>query len=70
MDRSGRIIGSYVHGLFRDDAFRRHFLDHLGAETDGTLDFDGSVDATLDALSKHLAGHVDIARVAAIAGLG
>lgn len=69
MDRSGRIVGSYVHGLFRDDAFRRQFLMKLGAATDGTLDFDGSVDQTLDALSRHLAAHVDVGRIGAIAGL-
>jgi adenosylcobyric acid synthase len=26
MDASGRVWGCYVHGLFDNDAFRRHFL--------------------------------------------
>jgi adenosylcobyric acid synthase len=69
MDRTGRIIGSYVHGIFREDRFRRHFLARLGATTDTTLDFDGTVDQALDSLAAHLARHVDIDRISRIAGL-
>ncbi len=69
VDRTGRIIGSYVHGIFRDDRFRRHFLARLGATTDATLDFDGTVDQALDSLAAHLAWHVDIDRISHIAGL-
>ncbi|HTN98853.1 MAG TPA: cobyric acid synthase [Nordella sp.] len=58
----GRVMGSYIHGLFSSDAFRRHFLSHLGAEA-GTLAFEQTVDDTLDKLARHLARHVDIERL-------
>jgi len=32
-DREGRVIGCYLHGLFHNDSFRRHFVDNLRAAT-------------------------------------
>lgn len=69
VNAAGTVTGSYVHGLFRDDGFRRAYLAHLGTVGDATLDFDASVDQALDALAQHLARHVDVAALARIAGL-
>ncbi len=66
----GRIMGSYVHGLFQSDAFRRAFLTRLGASADETLDFGAAVEATLDQLADHLEAHLDIDRILAIARAG
>ena len=55
----GRIMGSYFHGMFRDDGFRRAFLGKLGAES-SDLDYDASVEQTLDALAAHLETHLDL----------
>src|SRR5262245_3355174 len=64
--RDGRVMGTYIHGLFSDDAFRRHFLESLGAEA-GALAFETAVEETLDQLSQHLACHLDIERLLALA---
>jgi adenosylcobyric acid synthase len=63
----GRVMGSYVHGLFASDAFRRAFLERLGAAADPTLDAGAAVEAALDQLADHLEAHLDLARILAIA---
>ncbi|MBA4324046.1 MAG: cobyric acid synthase CobQ [Rhodobacter sp.] len=57
-----RVMGSYLHGMFTQDAFRRAYLASLGA-TPGRVSYDRTVDETLDALADHLAAHVDCARL-------
>jgi adenosylcobyric acid synthase len=54
----GRVMGSYLHGMFSEDAFRRAFLASLGASP-GNDSYDQTVEDTLDALADHLAAHVD-----------
>jgi adenosylcobyric acid synthase len=69
----GRICGCYVHGLFADDRMRAHWLSHLGIER-SALDYEANVDATLDALARHLERHLacdtilDIARAPDLKG--
>ncbi len=58
----GRVMGSYIHGMFTEDAFRRAFLASLGASP-GVVSYDQTVEETLDALAEHLATHVDCARL-------
>ncbi len=55
----GRIMGSYLHGMFAGDAFRRAFLATLGAAP-SDLRHDVLIDATLDALAAHLERFVDV----------
>jgi len=71
---NGLVRGSYVHGLFSDDAFRRAFLADLAKRRHksvamGDLDYGGNVDAVLDRLATHLATHLDMDSVAQMAGL-
>ena len=54
----GRVMGSYLHGMFTADPFRRAFLAGLGVKP-GNTSYDSTVDATLDALADHLEAHVD-----------
>jgi adenosylcobyric acid synthase len=61
----GLVAGTYVHGLFAGDAFRRAFLERLGARS--RVAYDEAVEETLGALACHLAGHLDLDRVLAIA---
>ncbi len=70
----GRVMGSYVHGIFADDAFRRAFLDDLAARrgqfgTFGVVDFDARVDSVLDELATHVADNLDMDAIGRIAGL-
>jgi adenosylcobyric acid synthase len=62
----GKVMGSYLHGMFTEDAFRRAFLASLGA-TPGNASYDQTVEDTLDALADHLSGHVDCAALLGIA---
>jgi adenosylcobyric acid synthase len=54
----GLVMGSYLHGMFSEDAFRRAFLASLGASP-GNASYDQTVEDTLDALADHLAAHLD-----------
>jgi adenosylcobyric acid synthase len=63
----GRIMGSYLHGLFARDAFRHAFLNGLRARPASGIDHDRSVEAALDGLADHLSRHLDLDRLLAIA---
>ncbi|MTI46041.1 cobyric acid synthase [Roseibium hamelinense] len=54
----GRVSGTYLHGLFTDDAFRRAFLAGFGAASD--LAYQNRIDAVLDDLAGHLEAALDI----------
>jgi adenosylcobyric acid synthase len=57
----GRVVGSYLHGMFSSDAVRTACLAAVaGASMASTLSYDGDVEATLDRLAAHLANHLDI----------
>jgi adenosylcobyric acid synthase len=61
----GLVAGTYVHGLFASDAFRRAFLQKLGARSSAA--YDTGVEAALDGLAAHLAAHLDLEKILAIA---
>ena len=54
----GRVMGTYLHGLFAADAFRRKFLGSAAATS--TLAYEATIDATLDGLAAHLERHLDL----------
>ena len=55
----GLVAGSYLHGMFRDDAFRGAFLAGLGGAPSDRR-YDAGVERTLDALADHLEAHLDV----------
>ncbi len=61
----GRVAGSYLHGMFRDDGFRAALLGSLGAVS--AVVYDAGVEATLDGLAEHLEAHLDVAGLLATA---
>lgn len=54
----GRIQGSYLHGMFSNDQFRKSWLAQFGVAS--TTSYDHSVDQTLDNLADHLEAHLDV----------
>jgi adenosylcobyric acid synthase len=61
----GRVQGTYVHGLFTGDAFRKAWLANLGIAS--SLAYDTQIEAALDALADHCERHLDIDRLIEIA---
>ena len=61
----GRIAGSYLHGMFRDDAFRAAWLDGFGVQSAGR--YDSTVEAVLDGLADHMEAHLDVTALLALA---
>ena len=55
----GRVEGSYLHGLFAEDAFRTAWLAGIGAAAGGVA-YGAAVEAVLDRLAAHLESHLDV----------
>ena len=72
-DRSGRVWGAYLHGLFDADAFRRRFVDDLRARrgmaplTEPLVAHD--VEPGLDRLADALEASLDLPAVLEVLGL-
>ena len=62
----GRVAGSYLHGMFSDDAFRRAWLSGFDVVA-GDASYAATVEATLDALADHLEAHIDVSALLACA---
>jgi adenosylcobyric acid synthase len=55
----GRVWGTYLHGVFGADGFRRRFLADLGLTTGGG-NYRQGVETALDAIAEHLERHLDV----------
>jgi len=56
---NGRVIGSYLHGMFSSDGFRLAFLSNFGVEG-STTKYDETVEKVLDGLADHMEQHLDV----------
>jgi len=65
MSQDGRITGTYLHGLFSSDRFRKAYLQRFGAGSD--IAYEAGLDLALDELAGHLERHVDTDRLIGIA---
>ena len=59
----GRVMGSYLHGIFAADGFRHAFLKSLRSGRAHATAYDLRVEETLDALADHLEKHMDLNRL-------
>lgn len=58
ISRDGRVMGTYLHGVFSDDHFRAAFLARLGVRSG--MDYEAGVDQVLDELAAHLEKYANI----------
>jgi adenosylcobyric acid synthase len=65
VSRDGRVIGTYLHGLFADDRQRAAWLARFGQ--DAAIAYDALIEETLDKLAAHLEAHVDVDRLLTMA---
>lgn len=63
--KDGRITGTYLHGMFVNDAFRGFWLSQYGAKR--TNSYEDAVDTVLDALADHIETHCDVPGILACA---
>ncbi|MBR0698173.1 cobyric acid synthase [Bradyrhizobium lablabi] len=61
----GRVQGTYLHGLFAGDAFRKAWLSRFGIAS--SLAYEARIEAALDALADHLETHLDVDQMIKIA---
>ncbi|TVQ37364.1 MAG: cobyric acid synthase [Geminicoccaceae bacterium] len=62
MSPDGRIVGTYLHGLFAADAFRRWLLTEWGASA-SSLAYAQTVETTLDRFADQLERELDLDRL-------
>ncbi len=55
----GHIMGTYLHGVFNTDEFRRRFLENLGVRS-SSVNYRAGVEAALDELAEGLEACLDI----------
>jgi adenosylcobyric acid synthase len=65
VNADGRVAGSYLHGMFRDDAFRAAWLSGLGVESRAA--YGAGVEAAIDMLAEHMEAHLEVDRLLATA---
>jgi adenosylcobyric acid synthase len=56
----GRIEGTYLHGAFQKDDFRRAWITRAGGRVDTNLNYGATIEAALDALADGVEAAVDI----------
>ena len=64
---TGQVKGTYLHGLFSNDLFRKAFLTGIGIDS-GIGNYESDVEQTLDALAAHIEGHLDVDQMLGVAG--
>jgi len=66
MSADGRVVGTYVHGLFADDRQRAAWLARFAAGAPN-VGYAALVEQTLDAFAAHLAAHLKLDALLALA---
>ncbi|HZG74680.1 MAG TPA: cobyric acid synthase, partial [Paenibacillus sp.] len=71
---NGRVWGTYVHGIFDNDGFRRDWLNRLRADrglppTESGYRHRETREAAFDRLAEHVRAHVDLEAIYAMIGI-
>ena len=64
---NGQVKGTYLHGLFNNDAFRNEFLREIRVKSSATS-YENDLEQTLDLLAKHIELHLDVDKMLSVAG--
>jgi len=67
VSKDGRVLGTYLHGLFDNGAFRAAWLASLGVSSAGG-DHRATVEAALDAIATEMERHLDVDALLEAAG--
>ncbi len=67
MDVTGRIAGTYLHGLFAADDFRRAYVHQIDNRVSATIRWNDHVELALDRLADHVEAHIDTVQLLNIA---
>jgi len=60
VSEDGLVMGSYLHGLFASDSFRSVFLTRLQAGRESGIEYEASIERTLNSLADHLENHLNL----------
>jgi adenosylcobyric acid synthase len=63
VSKDGRVMGTYVHGLFAGDGFRHAFLNALRPRERSDVAYENLVEQVLDELADHLGRHLEAQRI-------
>jgi adenosylcobyric acid synthase len=64
--KDGRVMGSYLHGLFSNDAFRSAYLGAMDINA-SSLNYETSIETTLDSLALHIEKYFSMDKLIAVA---
>tara|TARA_R110002072_G_scaffold20841_4_gene75195 strand:- start:12734 stop:14224 length:1491 start_codon:yes stop_codon:yes gene_type:complete len=60
---TGRVQGTYLHGIFTDNKFRSAWLNQFFSSGSSNFDYDHHVEQCLDEVAANLSEHLNIARL-------
>ncbi len=60
---SGKVMGTYLHGLFQADEFRNNFLQKLSTNFESQTAYKAQIETTLDGLSEHIEKSLNIKEI-------
>lgn len=58
--KTGQIMGTYLHGLFKEDSFRTAFLQQINPDHTSTISYGKDIENTLDQLATHLETNLNL----------